>query len=113
MRGMPEIDGGSIEGSDLHLISNNSSIKTEAKKGQNTKTVAPMITKIGHNKIHNPANGTQTVSKKGPSLPIRYCISRYHPLNRRIGVLYRTIAGIRIASTNNQRAADRRQTGIH
>lgn len=48
----------------------------------------------GHKIIARPANGTQTVSKKGPSLPIKSWNSRCHPRNNMKGLFQSAIAVI-------------------
>lgn len=68
-------------------------------------------TRTGHNKIQSPAKGTQTVSKNGPSLPIRSRINWCHPLKSNIGALYKVIIEITGTLTAIPRVAAKMHPG--
>lgn len=73
-------------------------------------TTAP-TTARGHNRIARPANGTQTVSKNGPSLPIKSSNSLFHPLNNMNGLFHKASAVIRKTSTGTPTRVAKRQLG--
>ena len=66
----------------------------------------------GQRRIARPANGTQAVSRKGPSLPTRSSISRFHPLKSITGNLYKAITVNIIPSTKSPHAEATTAPGI-
>lgn len=55
---------------------------------------APATAK-GHKTMASPAKGTQTVSRKGPSLPIKSSNSLFHPIINMYGLFHRATPVIR------------------
>lgn len=67
------------------------------------------ITAKGHKRIARPANGTQTVSRKGPSRPIKSSNSLFHPFSNMNGlfqiampVIMGTSTGMASMETNKE-----------
>jgi hypothetical protein len=71
---------------------------------------APKTAK-GHKMMARPANGTHTVSKNGPSLPIKSSNSLFHPRNSMYGLFHRATAVIRSTSTGTAIRITNKQLG--